>query len=197
MSKPIMAWWFGRGDGSLGFGDTRRPRKGRALVHRGELKPCKSGLHASTNILDALKYAPGERLWRVEMSGEVVLENDKLVASRRKHLWCIDAKPVLRKFARMCALDVIDLWDAPDVVVRYLKTGDESIQIAARSAAWAAALGAAQSAARSAACDAARAAACGDAWVDACDAALAAVRARQSRRLSSMVFAEAKELGLI
>ena len=45
---------------------------------------------------------------------------------------------MLRKFARLCALDVIDCWDAPDVVIEYLKTGDEFIRNAARDAVWAA-----------------------------------------------------------
>jgi len=52
-----------------------------------------------------------------------------------------------RKFACDCALDVIDRWDAPEVVVRYLKTQDESIREAARSAAYSAAYSAADSAA--------------------------------------------------
>jgi hypothetical protein len=41
----------------------------------------------------------------------------------------------LREFARWCALQVIDLWEAPDVVRQWLATGDESIRSAARSAA--------------------------------------------------------------
>lgn len=37
--------------------------------------------------------------------------------------------------ARRCALDVIDLWEAPSVVRRYLETGDETIMGEAWSAA--------------------------------------------------------------
>ena len=68
-------------------------------------------------------------------------------------------KETLREFARWCALQVIDLWDAPDVVRRYLETGDETLrdasQSAALSAAWDAALSAAWDAAGSAALSAA------------------------------------------
>lgn len=61
--------------------------------------------------------------------------------------------------ATRAALDVVHLWDAPDVVVKYLRTGDEQI----RDAAW----------------DAARNAA----W----DAARAAARDKQNRRLVAML----------
>jgi hypothetical protein len=53
-----------------------------------------------------------------------------------------------RNFACWCALQVIHLWDAPDIVVRYLKTGDESLKAAAWTAAWAAARTAARTAAQ-------------------------------------------------
>jgi hypothetical protein len=64
-----------------------------------------------------------------------------------------------RAFARWCALQVVHLWNAPDVVVRYLKTGDESIRaaswdaawVAARVTAWAAAWNAAEASAQEAA----------------------------------------------
>jgi len=95
--------------------------------------------------------------------------DDKISATERKYLWGFDATDTLWRFARLCALDVVHLWDAPDIVVRYLKTGDESI----RDAAWDAARAAARFAARDAAWAAARAAARAAAW----DAARAAARA--------------------
>jgi hypothetical protein len=112
------------------------PADGEVLVHEGPLKLCASGLHASKNILDALHYAPGSTICRVEVCGEIIHGNDKLVASERTILWRVSGEQVLRKFARMCALDVMHLWDAPDIVVQYLKNGDESIRAAARDAAW-------------------------------------------------------------
>ena len=69
----------------------------------------------------------------------------------------------LRTFARECALDVVYLWDAPEVVLRYLTTGEEreeaydAAKDAARGAAWGA-HAAARDAAWAAATYAARAA---------------------------------------
>jgi hypothetical protein len=48
----------------------------------------------------------------------------------------IDTTPLLGQFARACALDVLHLWDAPDVVRAYLTTGDETIREDAARAAW-------------------------------------------------------------
>ena len=91
-------------------------------------------------------------------------------------LWCYDATPVYRAFALEEALRVAHLWDPPPIVLRYLRTGDESIRVAAgdaaRDAAWAAAWAATGDAARAAA----KAAAGDAAWGAAGDAAWAAAR---------------------
>tara|TARA_R100001463_G_scaffold29723_2_gene67623 strand:+ start:497 stop:982 length:486 start_codon:yes stop_codon:yes gene_type:complete len=42
-----------------------------------------------------------------------------------------------REFARWCAIQVVHLWDVPDVSLEYLKTGIEELRKEARSAAWA------------------------------------------------------------
>ena len=193
----MKAWHFLRENRRLGYKDKRLVRKGSKFVHKGELKMCESGLHASVRILDALGYAPGSIICRVEMGGEIIKGDDKLVASERKVLWWMDGTDILREFACKCALDVIGLWEAPDVVVRYLKTRDESIGAAfraARDAAWDAAGAAARDAAwaaAGAAGDAARDAT----WAAAGDAAWAAARSKQNRRLTRMVMAEARRLG--
>src|SRR5690606_19611648 len=125
----------------------------------------------------ALGYAPGPILWRVELGGTIVTGDDKVCATERTYLWGVDASECLREFARKCALDVIHLWDAPELVVRYLKTGDESIRAAARPAAWDAAWAAARAAAWDAAAwAAARATARAAAWDAAKEAARAAAR---------------------
>ena len=152
------------------------PPDGEWLVHDGDVIPCKSGLHASIRLIDALEYAPGSTLCRVILRGDIQHHgNDKIVGRERQIVWRIDATAVLREFARKCALDVIHLWEAPDVVRKYLETGDESLRAAASAAAraaasaaawaaaWAAASAAAWAAARDAARAAARAAARGDA----------------------------------
>ena len=146
------------------------PKPGEWLVHTGPIVPCSSGLHASERVLDALQYAPGPTLHKVILEGELQSHGDpidKYVGRRRKILASIDATNLLRDFARWCALSVIDKWNAPDVVRKYLTTGDEKL----RDAAWDAARYAARAAAGAAAWDAARAAA----------------RDAQSKQLESMV----------
>ena len=157
MNKTRLAWHF--------VGDTLRdgrpvPKDGEWLEHVGKLVMCETGLHASMNPLDALRYSPSTTLCRVRLGGKIIEDTDKVVAHRRRIVWRIDAEPVLRAFARGCALQAVPLWNAPDVVIRYLRTGDKNIRDAARdaarAAAWAAAGAAAGDAAWAAAWDAAR-----------------------------------------
>ena len=170
MTSEIEAWHF--------CADTLRdgrpiPPDGEWLVHDGDVIPCKSGLHASIRLIDALEYAPGSTLCRVILRGDIQHHgNDKIVGRERQIVWRIDATAVLREFARKCALDVIHLWSAPDVVRKYLETGDESLRAAARAAAW------------DAAWDAAR----GAAWAAAWAAARAAARAAQNTALEKAAF---------
>jgi hypothetical protein len=83
---------------------------------------------------------------------------DKWVSGARRIVRRIDAEPVLLAFARWCAVRVAHRWDAPEIVLRYLRTGDESILAAARDAAMAATRDASMAAARAAAWAAAMAA---------------------------------------
>ena len=126
------------------------------------------GLHASPDAYDALQYAPGSLLHRVELDGEVV--SDKFAARRRKIVATIYAKDLLWEYARKCALSVIHLWDAPEVVKQYLATGDNSLRAAAGAAA------------RAAGWEAARAAG----W-DAAGAAWAAAWVAQRKTLNNLV----------
>jgi hypothetical protein len=176
----VKAWWFSAGK-TLPHDDGRRIEIGRTHKVTGELIPCRNGLHASKRPLDALQYAPGPIIWRVGMGGVVLTQVDKLCASERTYIaGGVDATETLRKFARMCALDVIDFWDAPEVVVEYLKTGDEKLRNAARAATWAATWAAASDAAS-------------DATWAATKAAWAATSEKQNRRLSRMLTNLVKE----
>ena len=136
--KPIKCWHFLQNNKRLQWGTKEVVKVGKTYTCKGNIVMCENGLHGSRKILDALSYAPGSICCRVEIWGEAIEGNDKLVGRNRKVLSIIDATEILRKFARMCALDVIHLWYPPDVVVRYLKTGDESLRDAAGDAAWAA-----------------------------------------------------------
>ena len=172
----MKAWYFSTPDKKLRYGDNRVIRNG--ITHKidiTKLPPsiCNHGLHAGKSVLDALQYAPGDYVWRVDLRGAMDIGTDKIAAESRTYLWGFDASTVLRNFARRCAIDVLHLWDAPDIVVRYLNTGDESLRDAALAAAW----------------DAAKAA--------ARDAAWAAAITKQRRRLAAMINAEAKKRGLV
>jgi hypothetical protein len=153
----MLAWHFLYENNKMRDGRTA-PDDGVVLKFDAEPILCEQGLHASLQPFDALQYAPGPILCLVECSGKIVQGEDKIVCTERKIIARMDDTELLRYFARMQALSVADKWDAPDVVLDYLRTGDKSIMVAAESAAWGAALGAALGAARYAALSAAESA---------------------------------------
>ena len=179
--KTIKGWWFAPKNKKLANGDGRKIKVGSTHKIKGEIIPCQRGLHLSPKPLNALQYAPGPIIYRVKGGGIIKAHGapvDKYACSERTYIaGGIDASAMLWKFARLCALDVIHLWDAPDIVMKYLKTGDEKHRDAARAAA----RGAARYAA--AARDAARAAAWAAAWA----AARGAAWEKQNKRLSRML----------
>jgi hypothetical protein len=72
----------------------------------GPIMLCERGYHASENILDALKYAPGPIVCRVELGGKIIkdtITKDKAVAEQRTCLWMADATNVLHEFACLVA----------------------------------------------------------------------------------------------
>lgn len=195
-TNMIEAWKFLHDDRRLGYGDGRLVEVGVTLTVDGPPLLCERGIHASRRAIDALQYAETAIVARVACEGEIVEGVDKLACTRLTPLAIFDASDTLRAFARACALDVIHLWDAPDIVRRYLDTGDESLRAAAqdvlrasiwdhpRDAARAAARDVPQNAALAAARDAAQA-------IVAQDAALAiewaAARDAQNVRLEQML----------
>ena len=135
--NKMNGWHFTAQPGVLS--DGTKFALGETLKLAGEIIPCKCGLHASPTVLHALKYAPGNHLYRVELSGTVIPHGDpidKYAASERTATAYVDAEPLLRLFARQCALDIVRLWGAPDVVRQHLITGDESLRAASWAAAW-------------------------------------------------------------
>lgn len=146
------------------------PRRGVWLRHDGPIKWCQSGLYFSRHPFDALTYAPGPMLHRVEVRDVIREDDDKSVCRQRRIVASMDATEMLWYFTRIQALSVVHLWGAPDVVLDYLMTGDESM----RAAAGVAAMAAARAAASVAAGVAAMATAGATAWDAARDAAWAA-----------------------
>ena len=111
------------------------PAIGEWLVHDGPIVMCLSGLHAGKTPYEALRYAPGPLLHKVNLRGDLTVDTNKVVARSRRIVATIDATNLLRTFARKQALSVIHLWDCPPIMKQYLDTGDASIQSAALSAA--------------------------------------------------------------
>lgn len=152
MSETVITGWHFTAD-RLRNGSPIPP-VGEWLQHNGSIVPCRRGLHCSEHPFDALQYAPGSILHRVELRGDVQSHGDpvdKYVGRERRILATVDAENLLRDFARWCALQVIDDWHAPRVVRRWLVHGGEFIRSAAYSAADSTACSAACSAAHSAA----------------------------------------------
>ena len=215
--ESVLAWHFLPDDGKTrDFDGQRKRRKIKAGTVMAWPKPkplkmCDSGLHASENILDALGYAPGSICCRVECSGEMLKQDDKLVCRRRKVLWMVDATETLHLFACWCAERALRRerkagrepdkrsWEAIRVKRRWLKgkATDEELSTARATAARDAAANAARDAARDAAWgaawdtarDAARDAAANAAW-----AAANAEREAQEKKLVAMVESARKEV---
>jgi len=105
MSEKILAWHFIQNDRKLRYSKSQRlVRTGQVLhVNPEKLSLCNFGLHASGRAIDALKYAPGSIVCRVELSGKILEESDKLCAERRKVLWMADATETLHEFACQAA----------------------------------------------------------------------------------------------
>lgn len=122
-----------------------------------EHNPCREGWDK------ALKSLGKTRADDTRVTFAWIVENNGLDDA----LWALRCLPEpeqwrVRQFARWCALSVIHLWDAPQVVEDYLTSGDERLRAAAAwaadraAAAWAAdRTAAARDAARAAARDAA------------------------------------------
>ncbi len=155
------------------------PQEGIALKHEGELELCKSGLHSSARLIDALQYAPDSIICRVECGGEIIQGKDKLVCSQRTILWRVDAGDLLWDFSRWCAHQVIDGWDCPNIVRKWIETGDEKVRGKAYSAARSPAYSATYSVDDSAAYSAANSAACAAAYL--------ASKSSQNTQLEKMV----------
>lgn len=128
----MLAWHFV--DETLKDGNPV-PEDGERLTHDGSVSLCESGLHASESVLDALKFAPGNTVCRVECDEVGERQSDKFVCGARTIVWRLDCDDVLRAFARRVALDVAGLWDMPDEVRRFLETGNDNLRVAARGAA--------------------------------------------------------------
>ena len=160
--KKVLAWHFTNG---MHLRDGTPLEVGKTYRHKGDVVMCKSGYHASEQILDALGYASGEQVSRVELWGDVEIGDDKIVARNRRVLWTLDATLILHEFACRVAETALAKEDKPDprsvaaidAKRRWMRGEISGNELAvAAAAAWSAA---ADATAKAATWDAARAAA--------------------------------------
>lgn len=197
----MLAWHFLSEDKRLGYGDGRLVEVGQTLKCKGKPALCKNGMHGSVRLIDALRYANGPIVCRVEIEGNVIENTDKLCGRRRTVLWMLDATNILHEFACACVEDRLSEVAYPDE--RSLKAiaakrawlrgeiTDKELD-AARSDAWDASWATKLDVARAAYRVAAWAASRVGAEAVARDVTLAATRAerdKQNKRLTEMVMA--------
>jgi hypothetical protein len=166
---------------------------GAWLEVTGELAPCENGLHLCDGEEQLLDWL-GPAIFEAEYEGERIDAGNKIVVRMARLVCRIEAwnERGARMFACDCAERVLPLFEAKcphdnrprraiEVARSYAAGTADEQELAAARAAW--------DAARAAAWDAARDAAWDAAWYAAWDAARDAARARQNRRLTSMVTA--------
>jgi len=199
--RRMTALHFAANNLRLGYGDGRHIKVGETLkVDPDKLEPCSYGLHAAIRPIDALRYSAGNMICLVELGGKIIrygspMDNvSRLCASERTCLSFFNGEALLREFARKQALINIEAiepyTDEYNLIVQFLKTGNEKIRTAAWAAAWAAASDAAFDAACDSACDAAWAAALAATNNAAWTAASDATRGAANTMLTEMIAEE-------
>ena len=103
-AKKVLAWHFTDG---MKLRDGQPLVVGKTYKFEGKLEMCANGYHASENILHALSYAPGFQVSRVECSGDMDTQSDKLVCRNRKVLWTMDAKKIILAWSMRVATDAV------------------------------------------------------------------------------------------
>jgi hypothetical protein len=97
--KRIACWHWLAEDKRLRWGTKEKVRVGRTYTATGPLVMCENGMHGSRRLLDALQYAPGGVLCKVEIWGEIQEGDDKLVGRHRKVLSMVNAEKMLHEAA--------------------------------------------------------------------------------------------------
>jgi len=99
----MLAWHFLPNDGRLRYGEHTKVIVGEPLRVQLPLIMCQHGLHASKHPFDALTYAPGLVLCRVELEGEILRGADKVCAEIRTVIWQRYMHEEVCEFADWCA----------------------------------------------------------------------------------------------
>jgi len=125
----MKAWYFAHESKKLQYGDGRGIKIGE--THTVDCVPqcCKEGLHGSVKLRDALSFAKGYIIYRVDINGKIDKQDDKICGQSRTYLYGgVNVENELREFARWCVLEMMIKCGAPEVIVNYFKTGEESIR---------------------------------------------------------------------
>ena len=129
---------------------------------------------ASERAIDALLYAHGQVVCRVELSGTIIQHSDQVSASHRRVIWMADATQTLREFARWCARRTTTRSGATYAAAVAAVAAATTAYAATYDAAYATAYASAWAVAYASAYAAAYAAACAVAYADAAPAAATA-----------------------
>jgi hypothetical protein len=97
---------------------------GEPVMHR-------HGYHAFPNLINAINGASGPIIWKVDLGGTTIEGHNRLVAQECTYLWKVDGSLILRKFASQCALEVTNKWQAPEVVIKFLKARKDILRLEA------------------------------------------------------------------
>lgn len=114
--NEVVAWHFLKKDKRLRFGDREFVEVDKTFSIKEKPELCELGFHASLRAIDALDYAPGPIVCRVQMGGEIIHSDDKLVAQQRTVIWMADASTVLHEMA---------CWFAERALLRQREKGNE------------------------------------------------------------------------
>ena len=193
-----LAWHFIKPDKRERFEPHRKIITGKTLTcDPNRLGMCNYGLHASVNPVDPLQYIYWDDaiICRVELSGKMIIGNDKICAENMKVLWMAECDKTIHEFAVWCAEQCLHEFEkkypddlrprqAIEAKRKWLKGEISNEELYAASSA-------ASSAAWSAASDSAWSAASDSAWSAASSAAWSAARSAasdaQNKQLTKML----------
>jgi hypothetical protein len=176
-SDIVRGWYVAESDLKTSREEPRREiREGETLTLPDSVKPevCEAGYHCARTLLDAFRYRTDGVITRVEVSGDIDVDDDK-VAGRSRKTRLIIPREISERECRLFAADVAERlllaeraagrepleasWKAVEVARAYAvgKATDEELRAVARAAVEAARAAQAASRAASRAAEVARA----------------------------------------
>jgi hypothetical protein len=98
----VLGWHFIAERGKMASYNWSEPRQAKEAfeteTHHGAILLCRSGLHASERLIDAIMHAPGVILRRVRCAGSISRDDDKFVCTERQVLGTADIGRLLLDF---------------------------------------------------------------------------------------------------